>query len=205
MAAGASRLRVIVTGLIAQYPLGGVTWDYVQYAVGLAKLGHDVFYVEDTGQWPYSPAEDGLTDDPSYNVGVLANVMERFGLGQRWAYRFPRTGEWFGLDDTRRNEVIRSADLLINVSGTVARPEEYRAAQRLAYIDTDPVFTQVKIARGQTDLRRAVDQHDTHFSFGERIAAFEPSTGHTWQRRASRWCSRSGRPPTRPPARRSRR
>ena len=55
-----SRLRIVVTGLIAQYPLGGVTWDYFQYVLGLARLGHDVYYIEDTGQWPYTPAEDGL-------------------------------------------------------------------------------------------------------------------------------------------------
>jgi hypothetical protein len=181
MTASTSRLRIIVTGLIAQYPLGGVTWDYIQYVIGLARLGHDVFYIEDTGQWPYSPAEDGLTDNPSYNIGVLQSVMERFGLGERWAYRFPRTGGWSGMGDTRRDEVVRSADLLINVSGTVAVPEHYRSVRRLAYIDTDPVFTQVKIARGQGDLRRVVDQHDVHFSFGECISAFEPSTGHVWQ------------------------
>jgi hypothetical protein len=180
MAIDGSRLRIIVTGLIAQYPLGGVTWDYVQYAAGLARLGHDVFYVEDTGQWPYNPAQDGLTDDPSYNIGVLAEVMRRFDLGERWAYRFPRTGAWFGMTEARRTEVVRSADLLVNISGTLARPDEYRGARKLAYIDTDPVFTQVKIARGQEDLRRTVDQHDVHFSFGERIGAFEPSTGHAW-------------------------
>jgi len=33
-----SRLRVIVSGLIAQYPMGGVAWDYVQYAAGLLAL-----------------------------------------------------------------------------------------------------------------------------------------------------------------------
>lgn len=48
-----SRLRIIVTGLIAQYPLGGVTWDYVQYVLGLVRLGRDVYCFEDTGQWPY--------------------------------------------------------------------------------------------------------------------------------------------------------
>ena len=26
-------LRIIVTGLIAQHPLGGVTWDYLQYVL----------------------------------------------------------------------------------------------------------------------------------------------------------------------------
>jgi hypothetical protein len=49
-----SRLRIIVTGLIAQHPLGGVTWDYVQYVLGLVRLGHDVFYIEDSGSGPMS-------------------------------------------------------------------------------------------------------------------------------------------------------
>ena len=48
-----SKLHIIVTGLIAQYPLGGLTWHYLQYCVGLAKMGHDVYYIEDTGQWPF--------------------------------------------------------------------------------------------------------------------------------------------------------
>ena len=35
-------MRVIVTGLMAQHPLGGLTWHYAQYVAGLARLGHDV-------------------------------------------------------------------------------------------------------------------------------------------------------------------
>src|SRR5206468_1575326 len=50
-----SPLRVIVTGLIAQHPLlGGMTWHYLQYVLGLARLGHDVYYLEDSGEWPYN-------------------------------------------------------------------------------------------------------------------------------------------------------
>ena len=66
-----SPLRIIVTGLIAQHPtLGGVTWDYLQYVLGLMRLGHDVFYFEDSGEWPYNldggpdGAECVRTDDP---------------------------------------------------------------------------------------------------------------------------------------------
>ena len=48
-------LRIIVTGLIAQHPtLGGVAWDYLQYPLGLLRLGHDVYYFEDSGEWPYN-------------------------------------------------------------------------------------------------------------------------------------------------------
>ena len=38
-------MRIIVTGLIAQhYRLAGVSWDYIQYCIGLKQLGHDVYY-----------------------------------------------------------------------------------------------------------------------------------------------------------------
>src|ERR671921_332979 len=183
-------LRIIVTGFIAQYPLGGVTWDYFQYVLGLARLGHDVYYLEDTGQWPYNPVEVGLSYDCAFNVEYLAGLMSRFGLENKWAYHaqlgggrenLPKKSQWFGLSDEERIEMVRSADLLINISGTLARPEDYRQVRRLIYIDSDPVFTQVKLARGQTDFRKLVDAHDVHFSFGERPSAAIPATGHHWR------------------------
>ena len=175
-----SRLRIIVTGLIAQYPLGGVTWDYLQYVLGLARLGHDVYYIEDTGQWPYAPSEDGLTKGCDYNVGYLDGLFRRFGLEDRWAYKFPWQSQWFGLPESRRKEIINTVDLLINVSGTLEHPEEYRGAGIMAYIDSDPVFTQVKIASGNDYFRKLIEQHDVLFSFGEHHSENTPHTGHDW-------------------------
>jgi hypothetical protein len=106
--------------------------------------------------------------------------MSRYGLAEQWAYRFPWQSQWFGLSDMKRNEVIQSADLLINVSGTLEHPEQYRQVRRMAYIDSDPVFTQVKLARGQLDFRKWIDIHDVHFSFGECLSAQVPETGHRW-------------------------
>jgi hypothetical protein len=176
-----SKLRIIVTGLIAQYPLGGVTWDYLQYVLGLSKLGHDVYYLEDTGQWPFNPLEGGVARDCTFNVDYLASVMVRFGLQDSWIYRFPRQDQWYGLSDPRREELIRTADLLINVSGTLANPAEYRSVKRMVYIDSDPVFTQLKLARGQVDFQRMVDMHDVQFSFGECLSGKVPETGHVWR------------------------
>ncbi len=174
------RLRVVVTGLIAQYPMGGVTWDYLQYVIGLADLGADVYYVEDTGQWPYNPVKNGVSDDCSYNVDYLAGVMKRFGLADRWAYRFPWQSQWFGLPDAKRCDILNTADLLINVSCTLAQPDEYRSIRRLALIDSDPVFTQVKLARGQSDFEKLVHAHDVLFSFGESLSPGIPSNGYAW-------------------------
>jgi hypothetical protein len=176
-----SPLRILVTGLMAAYPLGGMAWHYFQYVLGLARLGHDVYYVEDSGRDPYNPVEGGPSPDCGYNVAYLAGVMARFGLDRRWGYRSHLGGRrWFGLPDPEREEVLGSADLLLNVSGSLDRPEEYRQVRRLAYLDTDPVFTQLKLRRNPR-FRARVDAHDVHFSFGERLAQALPATGQRWR------------------------
>jgi hypothetical protein len=58
-----SSLRIVVTGLAATYPFGGVFWDYMQYFLGLARLGHDVLYLEDTGAWCYDPQAATFVED----------------------------------------------------------------------------------------------------------------------------------------------
>jgi hypothetical protein len=45
----------VVTGLMASYPLGGVGWDYLADVSGFRRLGHQIFYLEGTGQWLYDP------------------------------------------------------------------------------------------------------------------------------------------------------
>jgi hypothetical protein len=171
-----SPLRVIVTGLIAQHPLlGGMTWHYLQYVLGFQRLGHDVLYLEDSGEWPYNldggaSGENFLETDCTANVTHLARVMQAFGLGDRWAYRCPIEAAWHGVEDRRRDQALLGADLLVNVSGTLARPMNYRGAGCLAYVDTDPVFTQVKLAEGDAGVAAAVGAHDVRFTFGEALA-----------------------------------
>jgi len=174
-------LRIIVSGVIAQYPLGGMTWHYLQYALGLARLGHDVYYVEDTGAWPYDPARGDVFDDCTSSVRYLADVMARYGLADRWAYRFGARDEWFGMSGPTRKALFRSAELLVNVSGYLTRLDDYRRIPRLAYVDTDPVFNQIKLVNGNERFRGLVDAHDVHFSFGERLSEHTPATGHHWR------------------------
>ncbi|MBA2439817.1 MAG: glycosyltransferase family 1 protein [Thermoleophilaceae bacterium] len=171
-----SRLRLVVSGSIAQYPLGGMTWHHLQYVQGLARLGHEVFYLEDTGAAPFSPLE--RTVQPEADLGYLERIMARAGLADRWAYCHLQ-GEWRGMSDRRRASVLSSADLLLNVSGVLSRPESYRGP-RLAFVDTDPVFNRMKLARGDRAFREMVDAHDAHFTFGERLVG-APDTGRgTW-------------------------
>jgi hypothetical protein len=182
-----SSLRIVVTGLITQHPLmGGITWHYLQYMLGLARLGHYVYYFEDSGEFPYNidggaSGTDWIARDCTSNVGYLAKIMARFGFENRWAYHFPLKSEWFGLSDKQREAVIQSADLLINVSGSLEHPEHYRTIPHLLYIDTDPVITQIKIALGNGKFMERVEAHDTHFSFGETLSEGVPATGYQWR------------------------
>src|SRR6266480_848920 len=183
-----SRLRIIVSGLIAQHPmLGGMTWHYLQFPLGLAKLGHDVYYIEDSGEWPYNldggpTGNDWVARDASANVDHIGRVMARFRLEDKWSYRFPTepSPRWFGMPDQRRDAVIRSADLLINVSGTLEHPERYRDVRRMVYIDTDPVFTQVKIALPEPDFPERVAVHDVHFTYGETLSKAQIPNAFSW-------------------------
>ena len=84
-------MRVVVTGLAATYPVGGVAWDYLQYIQGFAALGCDVVYLEDTGQWFYDPDAATFTPEPRAGAAYLAAALDRLmpGQRQRWAVRAP--------------------------------------------------------------------------------------------------------------------
>jgi len=168
-------MRIIVTGLIAQhYTLAGVSWDYIQYCIGLKQLGYDVYYFEDSGEWPYNldggkNGDDWVEKDCLKNITYLKKLFDRYGLSDRWAYFFPLTSEWFGMSDLKRNEVLQTTDILINVSGTLEKPWNYDSIKKLVYIDSDPGFTQVKLKLSQADFYKRVAAHHCHFSFGESL------------------------------------
>lgn len=184
------RLRIIVGGFLGLLPAGGVTWDYVQYPVGLADLGHDVFYVEDTRLWSIYQAEGSDWGDCTTNVAHLRAVMEAFDLADRWAYRDEASGECFGLSESKVKEVSRTADVFINVSCSTYMRDEYRGIPARVLVDSDPMFTQIQylseqmFTPGEATLRELVDAHTHHFTFGENIGADDcriPSCGITWR------------------------
>ena len=49
------RLRIVVVGTLAATPYAGMAWMHMQIAVGLLRLGHDVYYMEVSSVWPYDP------------------------------------------------------------------------------------------------------------------------------------------------------
>lgn len=189
-AATVPRVRVVVTGLIATYPVGGVTWDYLQYVHGLSALGHEVTYLEDTGQWVYSPRLQTFTEDAAENLTYLAAALGRSGARIPWAFRDPH-GVVHGLDVAALRRACREADLFLNVSGSGWLRDEYRGRGVHAYVDTDPCYSQAKLAAADAGAADAgvresvamIRSHDVFFSFAENLGRPEctiPTAGLRW-------------------------
>jgi hypothetical protein len=180
-----NRLRVIVLGYIVRGPVGGLAWHHLQYVMGLAGLGHDVFFLEDSDEYPscYDPVRFITTTDPSYGLRFTADAFDRTGLGNRWAYFDAHTSRWVGPCADRILDVCATADVVLNVSGmNPLRPWLMDIPVRVL-IDTDPVFTQIRHLTDTTSRERAA-QHTAFFSFGENIgtgASTVPDDGFPWK------------------------
>ena len=79
-------MKILFAGIIARYPFGGVTWCSLMYLLGLRALGHEVFYIEDTGECVYDPVLNTRATDPIYGTTYIHNALEPFGLGDRWSF-----------------------------------------------------------------------------------------------------------------------
>ena len=184
-------MRIVVTGLIASFPLGGVAWDYLAYVDGFRRLGCDVFYLEDTGQWLYDPARETFTDDATGNVRWLVDALRLVDMpAERFAVRVP-DGTFHGAGREAVTSFCRSADLFLNVSGSCWLRDEYRGATCTAYLDSDPGYTQAKLLaqeRGEaTDDQsfsvRLIRHHDRFFTFAENMGQPDcavPDNGLSW-------------------------
>ena len=171
-------MKIVVTGLIATYPLGGVAWDYLAYVRGFRRLGHDVFYLEDTGQWLYDPRHNTFTDDVGFHVAYLAAALGRSGAAtrDRWALRAP-DGAYHGASLAEVERFCTQADLFLNVSGACWLRDAYRGARCVAYLDSDPCYSQAKLAavdRGTATEDQAfsvglIRAHQRFFTFAENI------------------------------------
>lgn len=183
-------MRAVVTGMIATYPVGGVVWDYLQYALGLARLGWEVFYLEDTGGATYDPTKGEYGEDCSYAVAFLQRSLARLApdLSRRWCFR-SSTGQTFGMQPAILCDVLSTADLFLNVSGSCLLRDEYLKCQRKVLIDTDPGYNHfVNYPRQDAGQLWPGTQgfrgHDLFFTYAERMGAADcplPDFGLPWQ------------------------
>lgn len=178
-------MKIVVAGIVARYPFGGVTWCSVMYLLGLRALGHEVFYIEDTGECVYDPEQNTRSLDPSYGTRYIQAALTPFGLGDSWSFVNYDGGHHGASRDTVRT-FCADADLFINLSGgSWFWRDEYARIPRRVFIDSDPVFTQLAIAKGDAWYVDFFRGFTALFTFGANIgtpASDVPTGEFTWHK-----------------------
>ena len=165
---------LVVLGMMGRMPVAGVTWQFLQYLEGFRRLGFATYYVEDTGEWPYDPDRNTISDDPSYAVRSIGELMRRYGFADHWAYRAV-DGRVYGLSADELDGLLARADALVNVTGATVLREEHRRVPVRIYLETDPVLPQIEVAKGNPFYLDMLGAHTHHFTYGENIG--QPDCG----------------------------
>lgn len=179
-----TRGTVVVWGLLAAFPFGGMTWQVLHHLAGLRRIGFDVWYVEDSDRPVYSATSYLMTEDVTDNLAYLSRYMSAIGLGNRWIFRKPGTRTCLGARDfSGLVRLYRRADAVLNLCGAQEQLPYHDAIRRLAYLQTDPVADQVAVANGDPDRIRDLARYDYLFTYGVNLGATDclaPVQGYRW-------------------------
>ena len=180
--------RIIFAGYLVRYPLGGYAWQMAHYLLGFRSLGHDVWFYEDTGELNCDFAYNPLTNEfaPAYEYGITAttNFFRKIGFEDRWVFFDIARGLKHGPGAHRIETLLREADLLVSFGPVNRIPVELFRDRPAIFIDSDPIYLQLKLANEDRSLAAILDAHTHHFTFGENIGKTGsrlPTGGYTWQ------------------------
>src|SRR4051812_36015659 len=163
----ASNGTIVIAGSLAQKPgHGGHAWGFLQYLLGLRRLGWDVLFL------------DSLADADAAGPLYVRGLFERFGLGDGFAVL--TAADTVGLPRAEVLARVRRSALLLNVMGFLRDEEVLAAAPRRGFLDIDPGVGQMWKAPGLADVFRG---HDAFVTIGENVGKPDcpvPTCGLDW-------------------------
>ncbi len=168
-----SKKRIVVMGFMGGCPIAGVIWQHIHYIVGLQRLGHEVYYIEDSARYPYNPVTYEENENYTYAAEVLAKLATQYGFEGRWSYcaRFLPEQPTAGMALEKVRELYRTADAVLNVCGAQEFNEDLLVCHNLLYVESDPGVEQIKIDQGNTKTREYLTRHRALFTFGELVGS----------------------------------
>jgi hypothetical protein len=169
----ATRGTLVLWGLLAAFPFGGMTWQVLHHLVGLRRLGFDVWYVEDSERELLSAIDYEPTEAWDANVAYLRAYLEPLGFADRWVVRPPGQTETVGARDRAGlRRLYGEADAVLNLcGGQEMRPDLAEDAACLVYLQTDPVSDQVRLAAGDPEKVAELREYDHLFTYGTNLGA----------------------------------
>ncbi len=172
-------------GFAAGCPIAGVVWQHVHYIVGLQRLGHEVYYIEDSARTPYNPVTFAVEEDSTYAASVLEKLGRQFGFEGRWGFcaRFLPGHPCVGLSKKEIVQLYKEADAILNVCGTQELNEDLLQSDRMIYVESDPGLEQIRLDKGTREMRAYLGHHRSLFTFGENVGSRDfpvPLHGMRW-------------------------
>ena len=177
--------KIVVMGFMGSMPIAGVIWQHVHYLVGLQRLGHDVYYVEDSARLPYNPETFEVNNEFDYAAKVLDRLAREFDFKNRWAFcaRYLKNNPTAGLPLKKIRQLYRDADAILNICGTQEFNDDLLKSDRIIYVESDPGVEQIKIDQGVKSTIDYLSRHHALFTFGENVGTKKfpvPRHGFKW-------------------------
>jgi hypothetical protein len=177
-------VKVIVGGVLSLPPFSpGTAWDRLHYVLGLRMLGHTVVFVEEVA--PELCIDSGSRPcdfERSVNRDTFVTTVSRFGLLGSACQIYDGGRATAGLSMNELETAIAGADLLINISGHIKSEVVLGHPGRRAYLDQDPVYTQLWDVAYGVDL--GLDRHEVLLTVGANVGAPDSPTpvgGRVWR------------------------
>jgi hypothetical protein len=195
-------MNIILAGIMGRYPYGGVGWCSLMYLLGLRELGHRVWYLEDTGECNLDPVANTIALQPDYALGFIKSCLAPFSLGSCWCY-IDYLGHYHGHTRDAWSRVCAEADLFLDLSGGCwFWREQYAAIPHSAFIDSDPGFTQLALAKKEPWYVEFLARFGRLFTFGRNIGTptcAVPTQPFVWEHTWQPVCLRQWQPTESPP------
>lgn len=174
----------VVVGFMGKLPYAGMSLFNIHYMIGLRELGYDVHYVErqDCANECYDPCLDEMTDDPSYAIQFLREMLPLYGIDGHCFSFIDRENRCHGAGWGVLLQVLRRADFVL----TLATPtwfDELAQCARRAFVDGDPLFTQAAMLEGKVSSGAAPWHYNALFTYAVRMGQPDcevPSLGCRW-------------------------
>ena len=176
--------RIMIAGCVAGAGpgYGGNTWAFLQYVLGLRRLGFDAYYIEQIAP-EKCVDEDGqrVCFAHSVNASHFRTLIDRFDLADHAALFDRDDSGSVGLSLAQLERLAPDIDLLINLSGNLRRESILTKVRKRMYLDMDPGYTQIWQELGFDIYLRGHDVYvTTGLNLGKTDCPF-PTCGIRWE------------------------
>jgi hypothetical protein len=174
----------VVVGAIGKLPYAGMSLYFLHHIAGLQDLGYEVHYVERLNKPDecYNPQNSTSSDDPTFALEYLQQLLSNYGVTPDKFSFIDRGNRCHGSGWSGLQAAIARADFVLTV-GDPTWFEELAACPRRAFIDCDPLFTQISMETGAGSRGSFSQHYPTLFSYCARFGKPDctiPLGGRAW-------------------------